>query len=59
LSIFKNVNFAQKQEAFELQINVNHRQYLEAFIENFPNFNVKFNNFSKDIFHPKSIFKPG
>jgi tryptophanyl-tRNA synthetase len=46
LSIFKNVNFAQKQEAFELQINVNHRQYLEAFLENFPNFNVKFNNFS-------------
>ena len=46
LSIFKNVNFAQKQEAFELQINVNHRQYLEAFLDNFPNFNIKFNNFS-------------
>jgi hypothetical protein len=45
-SIFKNVNFTQKQEAFELQINVNHRQYLEAFLENFANFNVKFNKFS-------------
>jgi hypothetical protein len=50
LSLFKIVNFAPKQEAFELQINVDHRQYLEAFLENFPNFDVKFNNFSKHGF---------
>jgi hypothetical protein len=37
--------FSEKDGQIELQINENHRQYLEAFLENFPNFNVS--NFKK------------